>query len=122
VSHIVTVQTEVSDTVAVAAACHRLGLPEPVLGTAQLFSGGETGLLVRLDGWLYPLVIDTVGGRLRFDNYGGRWGAQEQLDRFLQRYACEKAALEARKKGHTITEQALADGSVKLTITVGGGL
>jgi hypothetical protein len=33
----------------------------------------------------------------------------------------ERARIEARKKGHQITEQALADGSIKLTITVGGG-
>ena len=29
--------------------------------------------------------------------------------------------IEARKKGHQITEQSLADGSIKLTIRVGGG-
>ena len=48
------------------------------------------------------------------------WGDQNQLDRFLQGYAVEKAKLEARKKGHTVTEQSLEDGSVKLTINIGG--
>jgi hypothetical protein len=48
-------------------------------------------------------------------------GRQEHLDRFLQRYALEKAYIEARKRGHSVVEQALADGSIKLTITVGGG-
>jgi len=48
------------------------------------------------------------------------WGEQKQLDQFLQAYAVEKAKIEARKKGHAITEQQLADGSVKLTIQVGG--
>ena len=33
-SHIVTIRTEVRDPAAVAAACRRLGLPEPVHGTA----------------------------------------------------------------------------------------
>jgi hypothetical protein len=33
----------------------------------------------------------------------------------------EKASIEARKKGHTVSERALADGSVRLTVTVGGG-
>ena len=32
----------------------------------------------------------------------------------------EKATIEARKRGHSVTEQALADGSVRLTIQVGG--
>lgn len=34
--------------------------------------------------------------------------------------AFEKAKLEARKKGHTVFEQPLHDGSIKLTIRVGG--
>ena len=119
-SHIVTITTEVRDPTAVAAACRRLELPEPVHGTATLFSGEATGLLVKLLGWLYPLCIDTASGTLKFDNYGGSWGDQEHLDKFLQAYAVERAALEARKKGYTVTEQALADGSIRLTVQVGG--
>jgi hypothetical protein len=49
-SHIVTIATEVRDPDAVVAACRRLGLPEPVQGTASLFEGQATGLLVRLPG------------------------------------------------------------------------
>ena len=119
-SHIVTIKTEVRDQAAIGAACRRLGLPEPVHGTAQLFSGEATGLLVKLPDWLYPIVCDTASGTLAFDNYNGAWGDQAQLDRFLQIYAVERARIEARRKGHQVTEQALADGSIKLTITVGG--
>ena len=36
-------------------------------------------------------------------------------------YAAEKAKIEARKYGHSVTEQRLADGSIKLTIQVAGG-
>jgi hypothetical protein len=32
----------------------------------------------------------------------------------------EKARLEARRRGHAVVEQALADGSIKLSIRVGG--
>ena len=32
----------------------------------------------------------------------------------------EKARIEARRAGHTVTEQALSDGSIKLTIQMGG--
>ena len=119
-SHTVQIQTEVRDPTAVAAACRRLGLPEPVHGTVQLFSGEATGLLVKLPGWLYAVACDTATGQLHYDNFNGSWGRQEQLDRFLQRYALEKAHIEARKRGHTVVEQALPDGSVKLTVTVGG--
>jgi hypothetical protein len=116
----VQIQTEVRDPTAVAAACRRLGLPEPVHGTAQLFSGEATGLLFKLPDWLYPAVVHVETGQVEFDNYGGAWGRQEHLDRFLQRYALEKAHIEARKRGHSVVEQALPDGSVKLTVTVGG--
>ena len=120
-SHIVTVKTEVRDHAAVSAACRRLQLPPPIAGTAQLFSGEVSGLIVRLPDWAYPAVIDTTTGHVHYDNYNGAWGDQAQLDRFLQIYAVERTRIEARKKGHQITEQALAEGSIKLTITVGGG-
>jgi hypothetical protein len=48
------------------------------------------------------------------------WGAPEHLGRFLQAYAVEKARIEARRKGYAATEQVLADGSIKVTLSVGG--
>jgi hypothetical protein len=119
-SHIVTIETQVRDPLAVQAACARLKLPAPVQGTVELFSGEATGLAVQLPGWNYPVVCDAQHGRLLFDNYEGRWGDRAELDRFLQAYAVEKARLEARRQGHTVTEQPLADGSIKVTIHVGG--
>jgi hypothetical protein len=120
VSHIVTIEAEARDPAAVAAACRRLGLPAPVTGTARLFEGEASGLLVRLPGWAYPAVIEPATGKIRYDNYGGAWGDAAQLGRFVQAYAVEKAAIEARKKGHPVSERALADGSIRLTVTVGG--
>ncbi len=120
-SHIVTIEAEARDPAAVAAACRRLGLPGPVQGTATLFEGEASGLLVQLPGWLYPAVVEAATGKVRYDNYGGSWGDPAQLGRFLQAYALERATIEARRKGHTVTERALADGSVKLTVAVGGG-
>src|SRR4051812_19806057 len=110
-SHVVTIQTLVNDPTAVAAACRRLGLVDPIQGTARLYSGEATGLLVQLPGWQYPVVIDTPTGTARYDNYSGAWGDQEQLDKFLQMYAVEKARAEARKKGYAVSETQLADGS-----------
>jgi hypothetical protein len=118
-SHIVTIATRVKDAAAVSAACRRLGLAEPVQGTAQLFSGEATGLVVQLPGWKYPVVIDTEAGTIQLDNFNGHWGEQSQLDRFLQAYAIEKTRLEARKKGYTVTEQALEGGNVRLQILEG---
>jgi hypothetical protein len=48
------------------------------------------------------------------------WGDQTKLDALLQMYAVEKAKIEARKKGYTVTEQSLASGEIKLTLQVGG--
>lgn len=121
-SHIVNIKTKVTDPAALAAACRRLGLAEPLAGTAQLFSASATGLIVQLPGWLYPVVADTASGEMKFDNYGGSWGQRSELDRLLQSYAVEKARIEARRAGHSLTEQALSDGSIKLTIQVGGGI
>jgi hypothetical protein len=115
-SHIVTIQTRVHDPAAIERACGRLGLPRPVPGTATLFSGEVTGILVRLPDWMYPVVIDPAAGTIAYDNFEGAWGAQEHLDRFLQLYAVERAKLEARKKGFAVAEQPLQDGSIRLQI------
>lgn len=120
-SHIVTVKMEIRDAAAVRAACQRLKLPQPVHGTSKLFSGEVTGLAVELPDWRYPAVCDTTTGQVHYDNYNGRWGDQEHLDRFLQGYAVEKARIESRKRGNTLTEQTLPDGSIKVTIQVNGG-
>jgi hypothetical protein len=119
-SHIVQIQTQVRDAEGVRLAARRLGLAEPVQGTTRLFSAEATGLAVQLPRWRYPIVCELTTGEVKFDDFGGRWGDRIHLDRFLQSYAVEKTRLEARKKGHGVMEQTLADGSIKLTIQVGG--
>jgi hypothetical protein len=120
VSHVVRIETQVRDAVAVAAACSRLGLGPPEPGTFELFSGQATGLAVRLPRWRYPVVCQLPTGELAFDNFAGAWGDRSELDRFLQRYAVEKTLLEARRQGHVAIEQPLADGAVKVVIHAGG--
>ena len=124
-SHIVEIKTEVRDEAAVQSACLRLHLHRATRGTFELYSSTETGLGIELPNWKYPVVATSneageLSGQLRFDNYEGRWGSQELLDQFLQAYAVEKAKIEARKKGHSVIEQRLENGSVKLTVNVGG--
>lgn len=119
-SHVVEIRTQVRDPAAVAAACQRLDLPPPSAGTHRLFTSAETGLAVQLYGWTYPLVCDLEHGLLKYDNYEGHWGSPQQLDQFLQAYAVEKARIEAHKQGYSVTEQRLADGSIKLAVLVGG--
>ena len=119
-SHVVQIQTQVKDAAAVRAGCNRLQLDAPVAGEVRLFSETVSGLAVRLRDWRYPVVFNLATGESRFDNYGGHWGKQERLDEFLQAYSIEKTKIEARRKGYSVIEQPLVDGSVKLTLSVGG--
>ena len=119
-SHIVEIKTEIRDEAAVKAACVRLKIPTPEHKTVRLFSSTVTGLCVQLPGWRYPVVADLATGKLAYDNYEGHWGPQAELNKFLQGYAVEKSKLEARKKGHSVSETKLQDGSIKVTVHVGG--
>jgi len=121
-SHIVSIKTKITDAAALSAACRRLGLEEPIQGTATLFAGQKaTGLIVKLPGWHYPAVVDTAIGEVKFDTYNGAWGNAKELDKLLQAYAVERAKAEARRVGHSVTEQQLPNGSIKLTVAVTGG-
>jgi hypothetical protein len=120
VSHIVSIRTEVRDRQAVERACRRLQLAEPVDGDAKLFTSVKTGLLVRLKDWEFPIVCDLPSGQVEYDNFEGNWGDRKRLDEFIQAYAVEKSTLEARKRGQSVVEQPLADGSIKLLIGVAG--
>ena len=119
-SHIVEIKTEVRDEQAVRAACVRLQVPTPEQKTVRLFNATATGLCVQLPQWQYPVVCNLQTGQVQYDNYQGHWGEQKHLNAFLQAYAVEKAKIEARKKGHSVSETQLQDGSIRVTVKVGG--
>jgi len=116
-SHTVTIKTKITDLNAIQAACHRLKLSQPTQGEVRLFDRVASGIGVQLDGWRFPICIESYGNLL-FDNFGGFWGVQEKLDEFQQAYAVEKAKLEARKQGFQCSESVLADGSIRLNVLV----
>lgn len=119
-SHIVEIQTQVRDAAAVRAGCSRLGLDSPVVGEFKLYRQTVSGLGVQLRDWRYPVVFDLSTGNSQYDNFEGHWGDPKRLDEFMQLYAVEKAKIEARKQGYSVSEQPLADGSIKVTVQVGG--
>ena len=119
-SHIVEIKTEIRDEQAIRAACVRLQLAAPEHKTVRLFNATATGLCVQLPGWNYPVVCETQSNAVKYDNYQGHWGRQEELNKFLQAYAVEKARIEARKKGHRVSEAKLEDGSIRVIVHVGG--
>ena len=120
ISHIVKVETQVSDVNALRQACSYLQLEPPILGTYELYNSTETGWGVHLRDWKYPVVFKLEILEAAFDNYEGRWGNPQRLDELVQRYAAAKTKIEVRRQGHSVTEQSLADGSLKLTVNVGG--
>jgi hypothetical protein len=115
-SHIVTLQSKLRDVTAIAAACQRLSLAAPVRGTAKLFSSEVSGIIVQFPKWEFPAVIDIESGTVQFDNYEGKWGDPKELDKFIQIYTVEKTKIEARRKGHAVSEQLLQDGSIRVQI------
>ena len=117
-SHTVTIKTKITDMVAIQAACHRLKLTQPTKGEVRLFDRVAQGIGVHLDGWRFPICVES-DGNLLFDNFGGFWGNPERLYQFQQSYAVEKAKLEARRQGFTCQESVLADGSIRLNVLVG---
>ena len=118
-SHVVTIDTKLKDPAALAAACTRLKLPEPRTETVKFFDGSTLeGLAVRPPGFVYPVVVQQDGG-VKLDTYNGRWGDDAFLGRLKQAYAVEAAKLQARARGHRVTETPLNDGTVKLTVTAG---
>ena len=120
-SHIVRIQCEVRDREAVSRACRRLELPEPFEGEAKVFTTLKKGLLVQLKDWEFPIVCDLASGQGRVRQLRRTIGAIASASTSSFRlYAVEKATLEARKRGHSVVEQPLADGSIKLTIGVAG--
>ena len=118
-SHTVTIETKLKDPAALRAACVRLKLPEPKTETVKFFDGVEhEGLAVRPPGFVYPVLIQPDGA-VRCDTFNGRWGDDAFLGRLKQAYAVEAAKLQAKQRGHRISETALPNGGVKLTVTAG---
>ena len=118
-SHTVTVETKLKDSAALRAACVRLNLPEPQQETVKFFDGTEhEGLAVRPPGFVYPVLVQP-DGTVQLDTYNGRWGDDSFLGKLKQAYAVEAAKLQAKQRGHRITETSLPNGTVKLTVTAG---
>lgn len=117
-SHTAEIKTSLTDTNAIIAACKEMGLAEPTTETVELYDGAKhTGLTVRLPGWRYPVVINTKTEAMHYDNYGGAWGAQAELNRLTQLYGVCKATLIAKAKGYYVNRTTLANGSIKLCVT-----
>lgn len=121
-SHTVKLKSQLTCLESIKRACDRMGnVKLQGKGKTSFYSEKDiSGLKIKLDGWKYPIVINTETGDIAFDNYGGRWGKQTELDKFKQAYGVEKAKLEGTRCNYEVTEEQLSTGEIKVTLNVGG--
>ena len=126
-SHFTTIQTQVRDVDALAAACDELGLKlvrdadARGYGTnrrhgdlvIQIESGPYDVALNRQQDGTYALATDWWGSHVE-KVVGKGYG------RLLQLYGVHKAQAEARRKGLTCRRRQQRDGSIKLVIGLSG--
>ena len=91
-SHVSTINTKVKDLARLQKACDALNLSLKLAQhgatlTENTYSGDVKGVAsVRLKRWDYPVVFDSEGAA-QYDNFGGHWGDEKELDKLLQKYA-----------------------------------
>ncbi len=117
-SHTMNIKTEIKDLDALKTACERLGL-KTEKGTFRLYQTQETGTAIYLPNWRFPAVIKE-NGEIAIDNYGGRWGNMEELNKVTAYYGLEKAKAEAYKQGYSVIEGYNTE-TEELTLTINIG-
>lgn len=99
---------------AIFRACELLGLAVPQERTVAFFDHSTAhGIAVKLPGWLYPVVVGE-DGQLTYDNYGGSWGSEAQLDLLRQHYAL--AVTLGAMPDHQFQYETLPEGDIEVTL------
>jgi len=83
----------------------------------KLYQSQHSGIAIKLEGWKYPVVVDTTKGELAYDNFDGSWGKQLQLDELLQEYVKQEAIDVYSAQGYMVDElntQYLPNGDLEL--------
>jgi hypothetical protein len=115
-SHVVELKMEIKITNrdVLDSACRRIGIEPSVHKRVSLFNETLEGTAVQLDGWRYPIVIDTDSGVIKADNYHGRWGRIEELKKLENAYQIETVFKTARDSHRfaSIEERELEDGAL----------
>jgi hypothetical protein len=126
-SHIQTIEIEITDITALKSACKRLGLEWKQDQKTFKWWGKEDSKCdhaISVPGATYEIgVLKNVGMKgftLQVDYYDGK--VTEKIGQlgglFKQAYALEKAKLEAIKKGYSVREHRINDKQIELRITV----
>lgn len=80
----------------------------------------KTGMTVQLPGWQYPVYI-AQDGTISYDNWGGRWGRQEHLQKMVQDYVVAQVQDQATAAGQWVEKEVRQDGTVVLRVGEGLG-
>lgn len=123
------ISTEIRNMVCLTRACEKLGAVNTleIAATGQkvsgnIYDGTEYGIAkVNLAGWKYPVIIKE-DGKLVYDNHEGHWGNIREVDKLLSHYGEEVVMHQMIElEGHHLQDrQVHADGTVELTIAIGG--
>jgi hypothetical protein len=128
-SHIQTIEVEITDLQALKNACKRLGLTWKQDQKTFKWWGVQAAQCdhaISIPEAKYEIGVlknaDRKGFTLQVDYYDRK--ATEKIGQlggfFKQAYALEKAKLEALKKGYFVKEHKINDRQIELRITVGG--
>lgn len=116
-SHVVTCKVEMKNRDALNAAIDHLGLENLGQGNHRLYGRSVDGVGLKLPDWNYPVVINPETGEAFYDNYGGSWGKQLELDKLVQRYSIEVAEAQAMESGYNVETVDQENGDVELIMT-----
>lgn len=132
-SHFTTVETKINDLVCLKRALEDLGLVYDEASQQQLVTvKGWRGATSQADLSIHVTGKYDIGVRQNADGTYGLsadwWAINEELgeaensvklqQRVIQRYAFQKAKVEAEKQGFTLDEQTEeSDGTIKLTVS-----
>lgn len=120
-SHTTTIKSEFRDNDRLGAAAVAMGGKVLGMGEHKLYSEMKSGFGFTLPGWRYPIVCE-ANGSLAFDNFGGSWGKQSDLDRLKTEYViatAEQAAMAngwmTERNGETLTIRHPSGGELVVT-------
>lgn len=84
--------------------------------SVNLFDGKQIAAdaAFELPDWKYPVAVKD--GKLYFDNYNGRWGKNETLDKVRQGYARNVSVKTLKARGYRVTEH-VENGHIRLRAT-----
>lgn len=112
-------KTQIKNRERLEGVLRELGVPHEYAAEFRMFDGEtiKNALLFTPEGWRHQVAVP-VNGNLRYDNYEGHWGKEEELDKILQAYSVAELRHQAQLEGYIVTETKLDNGDIELVAEV----